>query len=173
MPDLLTHGAVAVLIELGLARRGPARLAPLFIAGNLLPDLMARVPAIVMGEVDSKLFSVPRLLIYGWEPLHQPGGMLLAALALAMLFRPGMRRAAFLRLYLGMLLHLGMDLFQHHEGAGHLLFFPLWHRAFEIGWFGSEDSVWVALPLAVLALAWWLIRRRAFHTALRETDRAG
>ena len=160
MPDLVTHGASGLLLGMAFAWRRPAPMLPLFVAGNLLPDVLCRVPAILFGELDSHVLLVPRLLIYGWEPLHQPLGMALAALALALLFEPASRGRVWLQAYLGMLLHLLMDLFQFHEGAGNMLFFPLDDRSYEIGLVGSEASVRVALPLALLAGLVWGWRRR-------------
>ncbi|MCK6502458.1 metal-dependent hydrolase [Myxococcota bacterium] len=167
MPDLVTHGCAGLLLGFAVAWRRPAPRLALFVAGNLLPDLLTRVPAILMGEIDAKLRPLPPLLLYGWEPMHQPAGMALAALGLTLLLPPQGRGRAFLLLYAGMLLHLLMDMFQFHEGAGHMLFFPLWTRPFEIGWFSSEASVLVAGPLAgATAAAWWW-RRRARATPPR------
>lgn len=161
MPDLVTHGCAAILLGLAMVRRRPAPLLPIFVAGNLLPDVLTRVPAIVMGEIDARLWKLPPLLLYGWEPMHQPVGMALAALGLVQLVHPSIRWRAFALVYSGMLLHLLMDLFQFHEGAGHLLFFPLSDKPYEIGLFGSEASVLVAGPLAALtALCWWWRGRR-------------
>ena len=160
MPDLITHACAGLLLGFALVRRRPAPGLTLFVAGNLLPDLLTRVPAILAGEIDARLFSLPSLLLYGWEPMHQPIGMALAAAGLSLLLPPQGRGRSFLALYAGMLLHLWMDMFQFHEGAGHMLFFPFWSQPFEIGWFSSEASVLVAGPLAlVTAGAWWWRRR--------------
>lgn len=161
MPDLVTHACAGLLLGFALARRRPAPGLALFVAGNLLPDLLTRVPAILMGEVDAKLTPLPPLLLYGWEPMHQPAGMALASLGLALLLPPQGRGRAFLLLYAGMMLHLLMDMFQFHEGAGHMLFFPVWTRPFEIGWFSSEASVLIAGPLSLLTALVWALRRRA------------
>ncbi|NOY26130.1 MAG: hypothetical protein GXP62_09690 [Oligoflexia bacterium] len=162
MPDLITHGAVGLLLGLAWVRRRPAPMLPLFVAGNLAPDLLTRVPAILAGEVDAKLVRLPPVLLYGWEPMHQPFGAALAACAIAMLFERGCRGRVFLSLYAGMLLHFLMDIFQFHEGIGIMMLYPFSTTPFEIGLVGSEASVWVALPLALLAgLAWWWLRWRA------------
>lgn len=160
MPDLLTHACSGLILAWGLAGRRPAPRAPLFVAGNMLPDVLCRVPAIVMGEVDSKLLTLPRGLLYGWEPLHQPLGLAFAALALSQLFPPGQRRRTWGLLYLGALLHLFMDALQFHEGAGQLLLFPLSTQPFEIGCVGSEASVLVAGPLLIVAVLMGAWRRR-------------
>ena len=166
MPDLITHGASGLLLGIAWVRHRPAPLLATFVAGNLMPDLLTRVPAIMAGEIDAKLVTLPRLLIYGWEPMHQPAGMAVAAVALSLLFEPAWRARVFVALYGGMLLHLLMDMFQFHEGAGHMLFFPVTTRSYEIGLVGSEASVFVALPLALAAgLAWWW-RRKGMLLAL-------
>lgn len=160
MPDLITHGSVALLLGFALVGRRRAPLLPLFVAGTLLPDVLARVPAIVFGELHSKLTPLPMGLLYGWDPMHQPFGMALAASIFSLLLPPTGRARAFLLLLGGMLLHLALDLLQFHEGAGHMLLFPFSERTWEIGVIGSEDSVLVAIPLALLAALVAVLRRR-------------
>ncbi|MCB9777697.1 MAG: hypothetical protein H6742_03965 [Alphaproteobacteria bacterium] len=163
MPDLLTHGAAGLLVGWGLLGRRAGPWTPVFALGCLLPDALARVPGILTGEIHTKLHPLPDLLLYGFEPLHQPAGMALAAAALAAAFADGQRLRAFVALFGGMSFHLALDLLQHHEGAGHLLLFPLSDQSCELGLVGSEDSVYVAVPLALMALVlgWWRRRSQA------------
>lgn len=161
MPDLITHGCSALLLGFALVGRRRASALPLFVAGTLLPDVLARVPAIIFGEVNSKIQPLPPGLIYGWDPMHQPVGMALVSVILACLMPPEGRLRAFCVLLAGMLLHLGLDLLQFHEGAGHMLLFPFSDRTWEIGLIGSEDSVFVAIPLAALTALVARYRRRS------------
>ena len=154
MADLVTHAAAGALVKAGT--RGPHAAA--FIAGNLLPDLLCRLPAMVCTGVNQHVVELPPLLLYGWSPLHMPAGMLLSAWLLSLLFGADVRRGVFWNLLGGMALHLGLDMLQSHLGVGYALLFPVSYQTFELGWIGSEATVPVALPLA--ALAWWLWRRR-------------
>lgn len=147
MADLITHAAAAVLVK--TATRW--RYTPVFVAGSLAPDLFSRVPALVFGWLFTAGLPVPPVLTYGWDVLHQPLGMCLLAYVLTLFFGAEIRSRVFWNLLGGMFLHLGIDMLQHHLGAGYLLFYPLSDWAFEFGLIGSEDTVWVALPMAFCA----------------------
>ena len=88
-------------------------------------------------------------------------GLGLAAWGLAFLFREDQRPAVLRSLLGGMALHLVLDLLQDHQGVGLPLLYPWSPRLFELGWIGSESSVYVAPFLAVLVvLVAWRDRRR-------------
>lgn len=162
MADLVTHASVAVLAKAGTRWR----MVPIFVGGTLAPDLLSRAPALALGWVHTEIIRLPAVLTYGWDPLHQPLGMLLAAYGIALWFAEDVRRTVFLNLLGGMYLHLGLDLLQSHHGVGYLLGFPFSHWAFEFGWMGSEDSVLVAPIVALLAI--WAARVRK-----RDADQNG
>jgi len=151
LADLVTHACVALLWK--AASRRPHIAS--FVAGTLLPDLLCRLPGIGFTALSHRDVDVPWVLLVGWEPLHLPIGMALASYALALLFSADVRRGVFANLLGGMFLHLGMDMLQSHQGIGYLLAFPLPSRSVELGWIGSEATVWIALPLAlVTGLVW-------------------
>ena len=154
MADLLTHGAVAVIAKAGIGWRMPA----VFVAGTILPDVASRVPAMSLGFIHVHVTPIPQWMLFAWEPMHQPLGMLLLAYLISMFFGVAKRPAIFMNLLGGMALHLLMDLVQSHHGAGYMLGFPFATGSFELGWIGSEATVPVSLPLCVLA--WWLVRNR-------------
>jgi hypothetical protein len=145
--DLLTHGAVAVLVKAGTGWRYPA----VFVAGTFAPDLASRVPAIGLGLVHVHWLALPPWLTHGWQPLHQPLGMFVLAYLLSMFFRVEERVAVFLNLVGGMALHMVLDVVQDHHGVGYLLGFPLSEGHWELGAIGSEATVWVALPMCAIA----------------------
>ena len=118
--------------------------------GTLLPDVLARMPPMVLARVDAHLVSLPKTVIYGWDPLHIPAGMVCVAWLVALLYPRGHRWRAFGWLCAGMGLHLGVDLLQDHLGVGYLLLWPLMTGTYELGWVGSEASVVVAPGLALL-----------------------
>lgn len=154
MADLVTHAAIGTLLK--AATRGPHAAA--FIAGNMLPDILSRLPALVLGHLH-KYVTMPPMLLYGWNPLHMPAGMLLTAWLLALLFPAPSRRGVFWNLLAGMALHLGLDLLQSHLGVGYALCFPFSHSTYELGWLGSESTVPFALPLALISGLVWRRRR--------------
>ena len=155
MADLVTHAAAAALVK--AATRGPHAAA--FVAGSLLPDVLSRLPAMVFTALDG-MVGVPAVLVYGWNPLHMPAGMVLVAWLLAMAFGEEVRRGVFWNLLGGMALHLGLDLLQSHLGVGYMLLFPVSHQTHELGWIGSEATVPFALPMAAVAWGLWRWRRR-------------
>ena len=159
MADLLSHGAAAVLVKAATLWR----MVPVFVAGTLAPDMLSRAPAIAMGWVHRELIPLHPMLTYGWDPLHQPVGMLILAYVLSMLFAQEQRRSVFLNLVGGMALHMGLDLLQDHQGVGYLLAYPFSDVLFELGWIGSEDSVLVAPVLAAGALIAIRVRNRKTH----------
>ena len=156
MADLISHASVAVLAKAGTRWS----MAPVFVAGTLAPDLLSRAPAIALGWVHRNLVTLPDVMTYGWDPLHQPLGMLIAAYGLTLLFQAEERRSVFLNIVGGMSLHLALDLLQHHFGVGYLLAFPFSHWHFELAWIGSEDTVLAAPILAILAVWAWRVQNR-------------
>ncbi len=158
MADLVSHWALAVLVKAGTGWRD----VPVFVAGSLLPDLLARLPPMALELVARPLGGLPAWASYMWAPLHLPAGMLAASYLLALLFPAERRRVVFANLLGGMGLHLLVDLCQDHLGVGYQLLFPLWTRPVEFGLWGSEDTVLVAPLLAAAAAAvWWRQRRRS------------
>ena len=157
MADLITHACTALLWR---AWR-PRAHTPSFVAGSLLPDLLSRVPAIGLTRLHDQLgWGIPDGLIYGFSPLHLPIGMLLSSYVLALLFPAEQRRGVFRAILGGMALHLAVDLLQNHLGAGYALFYPFSLYSWELGWMGSEDTVYLAPPLVLVTALVWRRRRR-------------
>lgn len=159
MPDLITHAALGFLWK---RASGKPHIAS-FVAGNLLPDLLSRLPAMSLNALRDRGLPLPDAAMYLTGPLHMPVGMLLSSYALAFLFPEAERRAVFANLLGGMGLHLAVDLTQFHYGVGCALFYPFTARTYELGWIGSEDTVFFALPLALLTALLWAprLKRRA------------
>ena len=154
MADLITHGAVAVLVKASSRGAMPA----VFVLGTVMPDVCARVPAMCLGYIHVHLTELPAWMTYGWQPMHQPLGMVLVAYLTSLMFVASQRRAVFWNVIGGMALHLLVDSFQDHHGAGYLLGFPFWEGTFEFALMGSEATVWWAIPLALGA--WGMARYR-------------
>ena len=163
MADLLTHGAAAVLFK--AASRW--EMAPIFVVGTFLPDVASRVPSIGLGLIHVHLMRIPEWLLFAWEPMHQPFGMLLVAYLLSMWFPVAVRLSIFTNIVGGMALHLLLDVFQSHHGAGYMLMFPFKTGAFEFGWMGSEATVPFALPLGLVS-AWLIYKRKQALAVVQE-----
>ncbi|MCP4808521.1 MAG: hypothetical protein GY913_18885 [Proteobacteria bacterium] len=168
MADLVTHIATGLLFK--GATRG--RHAPLFVLGTVLPDVCGRVVGMGLSKLDP-LFSVPDLLVYGPGVVHMPLGMLAFTLLVAQLFRADQRAAVWANLLGGAVLHLVVDVLQHHTGTGYPLLFPLsqWH--WEAGLIGSEATVPFALPALVLGGLLYAWRRPRTAAAPRPGPAPG
>ena len=154
MADLVTHIATGLLFK-GVTR---GRHAPLFVLGTVVPDVCGRVVGMGLSELEG-LVAVPDVLVYGPGVVHMPLGMVAFTLLVSQLFRADQRRDVWANLLGGAMLHLAVDVLQHHTGTGYALLFPLseWH--WEAGLIGSEATVPWALPLlAVSALVFALSR---------------
>jgi membrane-bound metal-dependent hydrolase YbcI (DUF457 family) len=162
--DVVTHLCSGLIVHamapVGVVRRW----SPLFVAGVVLPDLLSRAPATLLGLVHSHTHPLPTWILYCWPPLHLPAGILLYSALIALLFPAAQRRAALTALLAGGALHVLLDLFQRHVGLGYPLLVPFSGRDFELGLMGTEATVaWVPIVVAstalvYLAAAWW--RRR-------------
>lgn len=160
MADLITHSCVAVLWKAAVNR---PRVA-VFVAGTCLPDLLGRVPSMGLTELRWSLPWIPEWLIYLWGPLHMPAGIVVSCYLLSFFFPEAGRRDVARNLVGGGLLHIAVDVLQHHFGVGYLLLFPFSLWDYELGIIGSETTVKIVpflLPVTVLAgwLRWG--RRRA------------
>ena len=82
MADLITHSALAVIVKASTDWRMPA----VFVAGTLLPDIASRVPAIGLGYIHVHLLEIPRWILFAWEPMHQPLGMVVFAYLVSLFF---------------------------------------------------------------------------------------
>ena len=153
MADLITHAAVGYL--LCSAHPSARRHAAPVVAGCVLPDLLSRLPSLTLRLIHDHLRPLPEVLLYIWEPVHMPLGMVLLSYGLAQLFPPAERRAVGWALLAGMGLHLGLDLLQDHLGVGYMLLFPLSTEVYELGLIGSESTVPLAPVLGLLALLRW------------------
>ena len=142
MADLLTHLAVARLPGAFVRDRS---VQALLVAGTFLPDIAAKG---LQG-----LASSPSGFVL---PTHSAPGLLVLSYLLSLFVEEVPRRAAFLALYAGSLIHVGVDLLKDNLGAGSVyVFYPFSVRRVEWGCIYPENVV-LLLPAssALLALAW-------------------
>ncbi len=156
MADLITHMATGLVFKAGTRGKYTAAL----VAGTVLPDLGARVPAIGFSALAQSGVPIAPEIPYAFEILHMPVGMLFLCLLIACFFDPLQRSAVFLNLFGGCLLHLAFDLTQDHLGVGYLLAFPLSTADFELGWMGTEATVLWAPLFAIASVVLWRWRLR-------------
>ncbi|MEW5766337.1 MAG: metal-dependent hydrolase [bacterium] len=146
MPDLVTHSGVAYLIYRLLVKRG---YLIIFLVGTILPDVITRIPFFLL---ESKFYWL-------FHPLHTPGGITLVCLWLSYFFEEDERKTIFISLWLGSILHLGMDLLQYGIISQHLLLFPFSLRRYEIGLFSSEASMYtIPLWVGLIVVVEWALR---------------
>jgi hypothetical protein len=167
--DLLTHALVTVL-----AGRGRMEAVPFawFLSGAVLPDFVSRAPSILMGRLVGPVLPLGDYgqAAFAFSSLHSPFGfgLVAAALVLALpqvLIHPLSRLRAWRLLMLGALLHIALDTLQIQYSMSPPLLFPISLWGPDIGFLGTEDSMWawpVLIPLA--AALEWRRRRRARAT---------
>ena len=140
MADLLVHAASALVAAQPL-RDG--RVRAIVYLGVCLPDLLYKSLLYLGGAPN-----------YLCEPTHSPLGLLPFCYVFSMLFEEEWRKRAFGAMLGGAYLHLLFDLAKSYVGSGVILWaFPFSMEAVELGWYASEDSVYLMLPaLGVIAL---------------------
>lgn len=150
MPDLMTHTFLGLILAKGKERRLKNQNRYLlfiffFLIGNILPDMVSRVPMIIF----------PKLIPF-FHPFHTLIGGLLFSYIFALLFEETIRRKVFGFAFAGSVFHQVTDLVQKSFfGSGYRLFFPL-EFEIKIGFIGPEDSVYMIpfLLLITLVLYW-------------------
>jgi hypothetical protein len=152
--DLVTHLCVVLLP--GTLVRSP--LVVVVAAGTVLPDALGRAIPLTLDAARRAGAPVPEALIWPWSALHEPFGWALVSVLIATLFVVRQRWPVLCALWLGGALHTALDVLQDHHGQGYLLLAPFTTRTFELGWIGSEATVGVALPLALLTTMAWVLR---------------
>ena len=142
MADLLTHYVSARLP--GGFVGDPAARATL-VLGVFLPDVAGKLMGRIFGTPDG--FSAPA---------HSVLGLLALSYILALFFSPAFRSKAWLTIYAGSLLHVGVDLFKDNLGAGSAyLLHPFTLDGYEIGLYYNENVVFGMPVAALVALAMW------------------
>lgn len=158
MADLLTHVALAHCIK---RLSWSPQHALLFALGTALPDLVGRAPGLGIALLEHALGQdMPYVITLGFDAVHMPFPFTVFCLFVAWCLPERGRRVIFYNLLLGGYLHFGVDVFQKHLEGGYHLLFPFTWWDWELGLIGSEESLYVAGPLALLALGVELLYRR-------------
>lgn len=162
MPDLLTHYLTAKIITGKSATRA---ISPFFL-GTILPDVLSRIPSIVIINLFEKYDCH---LDWFLAIFHSPLVLILICLLIAYFFEENLRKGVFKLLILGTALHLVLDMLQKTftSHSGYLWFFPFSFKSFNIPFFWPDQSLYfIPILLIVLIFIWWfkpdeeMIRKR-------------
>jgi hypothetical protein len=149
MPGLAVHAGLNTFTGMLLRAR---RYLWLFILGGMLPDILTRIPSIL----------VPATYWYV-VPFHAPLVLVVVCYVLCFTVPQPYRITAFFWLCGGVALHCIPDAFQKHLGMGYPWLFPFSWRSYQWGLFWPEQSLWALPVLAVTALIVLYARYRRKH----------
>ena len=161
MPDGLTHLAVGYI---GVFRWLQGSRLVLFFLGSLLPDILLRGGRLLFTGHPQRDFLELYLV-----PFHTPVTGLLFCLALAQLFHPRIRKAAFTLLFGGCLAHFALDMLQRTINGngftvevldGYHWLYPFSWFDFQFGLFWAGDSPYALIILVPVSLWLWVIRKK-------------
>ena len=162
MPDLITHSCVAYGLSVLCRNRWHSPV----VVGALMPDVLSRVPSMVLSHLRTLEPAIPLWAIDMWGPLHLPVGMCISSAILASLWAKGLWWRIFWLSLMGQASHLIIDLGQDHVTGGYALGFPIWNTPVELGWYGTEASVWLAPILLLAVVTHWRLQ-----SGPQDTDR--
>lgn len=157
MADLVTHLCTGALPAALLA---PRAVVPL-VVGATMPDITGRAPQMALAMLEVPL---PDRLLWAFDVAHQPVPQTLLAGLFALCFAPKDQGRVFGWTLAGVVLHFLLDVLQDHHGHGYYLWFPFTNGRWELGWIGSEATVfWAPWVLGVTVLVWGvrLVRERS------------
>ncbi len=145
MPDLLTHAASGYLIGRGFY--SDHRVA-LIVFGSILPDLMTRVPGIIL----QRFLEFPVAHFFG--AFHTPVALAVACYLISFLFAQLHRQTSFLLMLAGALLHFVLDLMQEQFYQPiYMPWFPFSFQAMQWSWFHIHASLLVT-PILLIVILW-------------------
>lgn len=151
MPDWITHIAVAYTVCAILSIRYREFNTPntvLVLVGAVLPDF---IKASLIFE-----FLGYNVWDYLW-PIHLPVGSFILAGIISLLFQD--KRAAFLFLSLGVVVHFALDLLLFNVSGGIALFYPFYWGAWQLDLITTEN-IYVTLLALFTALVVYIIKNR-------------
>ena len=138
MADLFTHVAIA---HAG-GRWCDARFRAAMLVGTVLPDVLYKGCLYLFGS--STWFA---------EPTHAPLVLILVAYVGALLFEERLRPRMFAALWIGMWLHILLDLGKNYVGEGVILWaYPFSMHRVELGIYETGETLYFILPAMGLAL---------------------
>ena len=106
MPDLFTHAATGYFI--GRSLYADHRIG-LIVLGSILPDLLTRVPQIIL----QRFLELP--VSHFFAAFHTPVALIISCYLLCFLFAEAQRRTSCLLMSFGALCHFVLDLMQEQQ----------------------------------------------------------
>jgi len=147
MPDLVTHLSIAYLFNRWTKI---LEYSAIFYLGTILPDILTRTFYILFPSTSWAVL-----------PLHAPIPLIFVCCLIAYLFDEQSRKGVFMSLASGVYLHLLFDLFQKHIEPEFLLLFPFSWKAFELGLFWAEDSLYtIPFWIFLILIAEFILKKR-------------
>lgn len=149
MPDLMFHFASGYFP----ARITKKKILPgCFILGNILPDIVSRLPEIVLG----RFLKLP--VEYFFSALHSPSLLFIVSYLASFFWTQDNRKVAFFYIFFGTQLHFLLDVFQDqfHDGI-YMPYFPLNLQTIEIGNLPTTYSL-LAFPILFPLIIFFLWR---------------
>ena len=154
MPDLITHSCVAYGLSVICRNDWHSPV----VVGALMPDILSRVPSMVLSYSRTIYPSIPLWVVDIWGPLHLPVGMCISSAILAVCWTKALYARVFWLSLLGQFSHLLFDVGQAHITGGYALGFPFWNTPIELGWYSTEASVWIAPILLLFSVRHWKLQ---------------
>ena len=138
MPDLASH----LLVQTILDRIPPFRkYAPFTLLGAAAPDLAKGL-----------IRWVSPTQAWWFYPFHSPLYMLIACYALSLLFQAEERGLVVWGGFIGVLIHIGLDVLQINYVSYYMPFFPFSFRSVALNVFSTEASLKWLLILPAIAV---------------------
>jgi hypothetical protein len=151
MPDLFTHFASGYFISRHKTLR---RYTFFLILGAILPDILTRVPEIVL----DRFFGIP--VFHFVIIFHTPVCLLLTSYIFSLMLEKRERLQAFIYILAGSYLHVALDLMQRQIGDGvYIPLFPFSFETIQLGLFHYNASITLFPAIFILVLVVWLISR--------------
>ena len=153
MPDGATHLLIQVIINQFSIFRN---IFPYTLFGSIAPDLVKGF---------SRWLSPPERWIF--YPTHSPIFMLVFFYALSLLFHEKERFFIIIGCFIGMLIHLVLDIGQINLCGGYYMpFFPISFKRVTLGFYETEASIFL-LPLTILITIIAVFSRRIYDKKSR------
>lgn len=157
MPDLITHVTIAHILrrpfELVKQQKAVLPFRTLFLLGTILPDILTR-PFYILFPIDQD-----------WTvALHTPLGGWLSCTIIAFLFKPAIRKRAYINLLGGAGIHFLLDSLQKQIVGNNFWLFPFSYKNFSIGIMTAGELIpfiplWIGLVI-ILELSIFLYRKK-------------
>ena len=151
MPDWIVHLSFALLICVIFKIKN----WKLVLIGSVLPDF-SRIFLIILNFLGFD--EIKSFLIL--EPFHTPFINLLMSISIALLFNNFWKNL--LLVYLGVITHYLLDIFQFAGAYGHMIFYPLSFKEYSANLFYAGNIIFPIIGLIILAGSLYFIKEKNY-----------